>query len=418
MSADSAVDVVIIGGGPAGLTLAHELATTHDLSVVVYDREQQAGGIPRHSKHLGYGVRDLHLIFSGPAYAERLVNRAVKAGVVVHTGSSVTQVTSVEGTHEIRGVDGNGTFHMTATAVVLATGVRERPRTARVIPGSRVQGVYTTGELQQSVFIHHQSIGQRAVVLGAEHVSYSAVMTLAHAGVKTAALITPWRKHQTWRIAHLFARLRYRFTVKTNAYITDIIGSDRVTAVEVTYRNGQKELVACDVVVCSGDWIADHELAMRMGVEMSKESTGPAVDTAARTSRAGVFAIGNLVHPAIPADAVALNARAIADGVAHYVGYGKWGTGIDVAVSDPFSYVWPQRVVPNEMPANNRFILWAQDFARASQVVVRQGDRELARATVKPDGVIPARHLWIDGTWVTQVDPAGPRITISLLPSY
>jgi flavin-dependent dehydrogenase len=164
---DVEADVVVVGGGPAGLSAARELA--RDRSVLVLDREQTAGGVPRHSDHLGYGMRDLRRVTSGPAYARRLVDAAQSAGARVRTEATVTgwaaertlDVTSPEGRITVRG-----------KAILLATGARERSRAARLVPGDRPPGVLTTGQLQQLVHLQHRSPGVRAVVVGGELVSW------------------------------------------------------------------------------------------------------------------------------------------------------------------------------------------------------------------------------------------------------
>ena len=151
-------EVLIIGGGPAGLTAAARLAGHHHRQVLVLDREEQAGGIPRHSDHTGYGVRDLGRLLGGPVYARRLVAAAELAGATIQPGAMVTGwdadggalVTSPQGRMTVR-----------AEAVVLATGARERPRPARLIPGDRPAGVYTTGELQNLVHRQHRALGRR-----------------------------------------------------------------------------------------------------------------------------------------------------------------------------------------------------------------------------------------------------------------
>jgi flavin-dependent dehydrogenase len=136
--------------------------------VLVLDREETAGGIPRHSDHVGYGIRDLHRMMSGPAYARRLASAAANAGAAIRTRATVTgwadgrclEVTTPQ-----------GRLRIDARAVVLATGARERPRPARLIPGDRPAGVYTTGHLQNLVHLHHGKVGSGAVVVGGELVS-------------------------------------------------------------------------------------------------------------------------------------------------------------------------------------------------------------------------------------------------------
>ena len=136
--ASERADVAIVGAGPAGLTAATQLAAT-GLNIVVLERESHAGGIPRHSDHLGYGMRDMHTFINGPTYARRLVAGATAAGADIRTTAMVTGWT--EGQLDI--TSPRGRSRLQARAVILATGARERPRSARMIPGDRPAGVYT-----------------------------------------------------------------------------------------------------------------------------------------------------------------------------------------------------------------------------------------------------------------------------------
>ena len=147
-------DVAIIGAGPAGLTAAAELATDPALKVTILEREAHAGGIPRHSDHLGYGMRDMKTFITGPAYARKLVAKATAAGAHILTEAMVT------GWHDEHSLDvtsPQGRLQVDARAIILATGARERPRPARLIPGDRPARVYTTGQLQNLVHLHHRA---------------------------------------------------------------------------------------------------------------------------------------------------------------------------------------------------------------------------------------------------------------------
>jgi thioredoxin reductase len=322
----TAVDVLVVGAGPAGLTAAAELAAV-GLSVVVAEREQEAGGIPRHTQHLGYGVRDLHRVLPGPTYARRLVDRAARAGADIRVG---TTVLGVDGTGADL-VTASGTERLTARAVVLATGTRERPRAARLVPGDRPAGVLTTGALQQFSAFHHQQVGRRAVVVGAEHVSFSAVLTLRHLGCEVAAMVTSLPRHQTYAPLRWATAGRHRVPVRTGVDVAEIIGRRRVEAVGLT--DGSR--IACDTVVFTGDWIPDHELARRAGCTMVPVAKAPAVTSGFCTSVQGVFAIGNLVHPAETADICALDGRAAAQRVSRYLADHRWVPSEPIIVSEP-----------------------------------------------------------------------------------
>ena len=189
------VDVLVVGAGPAGLTAAAELRRLGVPRVLVADREAHPGGIPRHSLHTGYGLRDLHRVLTGPAYARALTAVAVRSGAELRTGCTVTEL-RVGGDMSAVLTSASGIEEVRPAAVLLATGCRERPRAARLVPGDRPSGVLTTGELQQRVYLGGERLGGRALVVGAEHVSFSAMVTLAHAGARVVALVTEHERHR------------------------------------------------------------------------------------------------------------------------------------------------------------------------------------------------------------------------------
>jgi NADPH-dependent 2,4-dienoyl-CoA reductase/sulfur reductase-like enzyme len=156
--------VLVVGAGPAGLAAAHELAVAGVVPVVVVDREATAGGVPRHCVHTGFGLQDLHRSMTGPAYARHLAARAIGAGAVLRLSTTVAGVTP-DGTATLVGP--SGIEEVRPGVILLATGARERPRSARLVPGDRPAGVFTTGQLQQWV-LADLPVGRRAVVVGAE----------------------------------------------------------------------------------------------------------------------------------------------------------------------------------------------------------------------------------------------------------
>jgi thioredoxin reductase len=323
--------VVIVGGGPSGLSAATEIRRSGVGRVVVIEREEQAGGIPRHSDHLGYGIRDLRRVMSGPRYAARLVETATHIGVEMRTGTTALDVCGSAVTLA------DGTV-LRADAVVLATGVRERPRAARLVPGDRPAGVFTTGSIQQLTALHHQQIGRNAVVVGAEHVSFSAILSLHHGGCRTVAMVTSLPRHQTYGLLRLATATLHRVPVHTGVGVAEVVGRGRVDAVVLT--DGRR--IACDTVVFTGDWIPDHELARRAGTVIDRGSRSPAVNSSFQTSQPGVFAIGNLVHPAETADLCALDGRTVAASICEWLVDGRWpGTVSPIAVVPPIAWAAP-----------------------------------------------------------------------------
>jgi thioredoxin reductase len=406
------VDVLVVGAGPAGLSAARELRRLGVGSVLVADREAEAGGIPRHSFHTGYGLRDLHRILSGPAYARALAEAAVAAGAELRLGTTVTcWVPGVPGGLAVTMTSARGIETVDARVVLLATGCRERPRTARLIPGDRPTGVMTTGELQQRVYLGHERWPGRALVVGAEHVSYSAMVTLAHAGASVVALVTEYERQQSYLAFRAGAALRWRVPVWTSTAVRQVAGRERLEGVEVAdLRTGATRFVPCDTLVFTADWIPDHELARHTGLDMDRGTLGPSVDTLLRTSAAGVFAAGNLVHAAETADIAALSGRHAARQIAAALGEaGPGGASVPVRAEPPLRWISPNAIAyvagGPAPPPLGRFVLRSQEFRRVARLGVRQDGRLLARSG--PSRLVPGRPVHLGVGWLTRVDPAG-----------
>ena len=403
---------VVVGGGPAGLATAIELRKLGISPVTVIERERHAGGIPRHSDHTGFGARDLRTVVSGPRYAERYRKLAEEAGVETLTE---TMVTDWEGPRVLRLTGPAGREEIEPPAVVLATGCRERPRSARLVPGSRPAGVMTTSTLQQLVHLHGERVGHRAVIVGAEHVSFSAVATLAHGGASVAGLVTDLPRHQSLTAFRAGAALRYRAPVWARTAVSAIHGRDRVESVELTeLDSGRTRTVECDLVVFTADWIPDHELAVIAGCELDRGTLGPLVDTALRTTRPGVFAAGNLLHPAETADICALDGRHVAPGVAAYLrGPGEWPSHLRVASRSPLAWVAPNLLLATgHPPPRGRFLLRSREFVSRARIQVRQDGRELWSGRV--GRLVPGRSAHIPAAWAAGVDPAGGPVIVAV----
>ena len=406
-------DVVVVGAGPSGLAAATALRQVGIQDVVVMERERDPGGIPRHSAHLGYGVRDLGRFMTGPAYARAWVRRALAAGVDLRTSTTVTDWTD---DLDVTATSPSGRYSVRASAIVLATGCRERPRAARLVPGSRPAGVMTTGQLQQLVHVQHRSPGRRAVIVGAEHVSYSAAMTLAEAGCAVVAMTTSEARHTSFGVFDGSARRRWRFPLHTRTTVSDIGGRERVEWVELTDVDGKTQVVPCDTVVFTGDWIADHELARRHGVEIDRSSTGPVVDASLRTTTPGVFAVGNLLHPAETADVCAIDGRHVAHSVLATLHGAPWpSSSVPIVVDQPLTWVSPARVTDRSNPPRDRFVLRGAAFVRGPTLQVSQGDQVLWRG--RRPWLVPTRPIYVPATWLRTVDPEGTEVRVSVGPA-
>ncbi len=409
---DQHVAVAIVGGGPSGLTAAAALARQVDGEVLVVEREAETGGIPRHSDHPGYGMRDLKRFISGPAYARRLTAMAQDAGAVLETEAMVTgwagerglQITSPRG---IRAV--------TADAVVLATGARERPRPARLVPGDRPDGVYTTGQLQNLVHLHHAHVGSNAVIVGGELVSWSAVLTLRESGCATVGMVTGYPRAEAYSAFRVPGRFLMDGPVFTRSRLVSIHGRDRVrSAVVENVDSGKRTTVNCDTVVFTGDWIPDHELARTAGLAMDPATRGPVVDAGLRTSSPGVFAVGNLLHPVDTADGAALDGRHVATAVSRWLERrDEAPKAVRIRTDGPFRWVAPQLVSPEGgVAARGDLLFWVDEYRRLPKLRAIQDGRTLATKRT-PWPAAPGRVYRAPWSLVANADPAGGDVTVS-----
>lgn len=421
-----ATTILIVGAGPAGLAAALELKKLGIQDVVVAERESEAGGIPRMCGHTGFGLRDLHRVMTGPGYARKYRELAEQAGINILANTTITGWdVSLTPTlsHRERGyvplnfTSPNGLGTIEAKSVLLATGVRERPRAARLVPGHRPQGVFTTGSLQRFVYEHDLAVGKQAVIVGAEQVSLSVVLTLMHAGVKVLKMVTELPQHQLyWPVflpaKILFADILARAPILTNSRISNIFGRQRVEGIEITnLDSGKTQTIDCDTVVFSGDWVPDNELARRGNVDTGKPSLGPQVDAAFRTSQAGVFAAGNLLRGVETADWAALEGRAAARSVARWLENAQWnGSRVEVQTEEPFAWICPNVLSPDV--AVSRFRFRSREFRQNVTLQLVQAGRVLYQ---KRMGSLHANiSLNLSAEWVSKVDFASEPVKLVL----
>jgi thioredoxin reductase len=404
---------VVVGAGPAGLACAIELRRRGVGEVLVLEREARAGGIPRHCDHQGFGVRDMKRLLSGPSYAHRYLSAARAAGCHVEEEAMVTGW-SREGSLEVTSPGGRRS--LTAEAVVLATGCRERPRAARLVPGSRPCGVMSTSALQQLVHDYGKRMAGRALIVGAEHVSFSALMTLRSSGAEVAAMVTELPRQQSLALAGAAARVRYGTPVWTRTALRAIHGRPRVERVELeNLDTGRVRSLECEIVVLSADWIPEHELTVGAGAALDEGTRGPRVDTALRTTRTGVFAAGNLLHGAEPADVAALSGRHAAWAVTRWLAdrQGWPAAAVPILARAPLGWVSPNALsAPSEAPPRGAFALRASVFLERPWLEILQAGRLLWRGRVRR--LQPGRSTRLTAEWLASADPAGEPIEIRL----
>ncbi|GHA86679.1 FAD-dependent oxidoreductase [Streptomyces termitum] len=397
---ERAVDVLVVGAGPAGLAAAARLAAAGAGRVEVLERDAAPGGLPRLCPGTGFGADARGRPLDGPGHARRAVGAAVRAGAALRTGVSATgwaaplllEVTAPTGPETVR-----------ARAVVLATGARERSRAARLLPGTRAEGVFTTGGLLRTLEVfgpRPERIGRRAVVLGDDPAARHAVRLLRGAGVAVAAVVCPGPRAAVGAVGA---------PVLAETAVTELTGRGRLASVVVRGPDGRSRTLACDTLVLTGDWVAEHDVARAAGLPLAPGGRGPVADGALRTTAPGVFAAGGLLGGGGPAVRAAAEGRAAAGAVLAFLAGRASGAaqGPPVVAAGALARVRPDLLGPEPGPL----------LVRAGRVLVRpvltvaQDGRVLRRDRL-PAALLPWRPLRLGPEWTRGADPDGGPVEV------
>ena len=287
-------DVAIIGGGPTGLAAAITLKKAGIERVVVLDREADAGGIPRHCGHPPFGFIEYKRLLTGPSYAKRIVETAQNAGVDIRVKTTVTQL-GKEGKLSL--VSSQGATELAAKRVLLATGTRETPRSARMVSGNRPLGICNTGALQSMVYLKNKVPFRSPVVIGTEIVSFSALFTCKKAGIQPVAMLEEnVRPTVKWPV-HYGAKV-FGVPLFLQTQLVTILGKDRVDAVRVADAKGNEREIDCDGVLFTGQFIPESSLVRMSHLQINPITGSPVVNEFNRCSDPAYYAAGNLLlHP-------------------------------------------------------------------------------------------------------------------------
>lgn len=286
-------DVIVIGAGPSGLSAATELKRLGVGSVLVVERERDAGGIPRHCLHSIYGLREWKRPMFGPAYARRLVAEADRAGVEIWCN---TTVTALKAGGEIDISSDRGVQTLTARAVLLAMGARETPRAARLVGGTKPSGVMNTATLQSFAAFSNHIPFERPVIVGTELVSFSALLTCRTLGAKPVAMVDA-ADHPTTRAFSTLAPRLLGVPLYLRTRITAIHGRSQVEGITVQDDAKGTRDVACDGVVFTGGFRPENALLRRSGFAIDPGSLGPQIDQYGRLADPCYYSAGNVLHP-------------------------------------------------------------------------------------------------------------------------
>jgi thioredoxin reductase len=365
MSAESEyLDVAVIGGGPAGISACLDLSAYAGLKLALFEGEQELGGMPR-SCHIFFGFRDRKRIYTGPSYARKLDKLIRNTGTLIHTGSRVLSICpgGPGEAHELHVLSPEGPKSFRSRFILLATGCFESSRSERLLPGTRPSGIFTTGTLQQLVNLRHLKPGNRALIVGSEHVALSSVLTLRRAGTCIAGMVEKDDEVHTYASgATLMSRL-FGFPILKNATIHRIIGNRRVEGVEMLVGGyGQVLQMECDMIVMTGRFRPDSSLIDGTPIEKDPSTLGPSVDTNFMTSVPNIFAAGNVLRGADMHDLCALEGRLAAQEILRRMQTVRTGTlpSVSARAERPVRYVVPQRITPMPKRLLSKFLPWPE----------------------------------------------------------
>ena len=350
-------DIVIVGGGPAGLAAAVSARKAGVDKILILERDKELGGILNQCIHNGFGLHTFKEELTGPEYAYRFIEQVLDEKIEYKLNTMVMDISSDRVVTAMSRED--GMYQIQAGAVILAMGCRERPRGALNIPGYRPAGIFSAGTAQRLVNIEGYMPGREVVILGSGDIGLIMArrMTLEGAKVKVVAELMPYSGGLKRNIVQCLDD--FGIPLKLSHTVVDIEGKEHLTAVTIAAVDnkgkpipGTEERYTCDTLLLSCGLIPENELSRNAGVEMSPVTSGPIVNESLETNIPGVFACGNVLHVHDLVDYVSEEAARAGENAAKYVN-GKLPQDssniIDIVATEGARYTVPSTIDAGRM---------------------------------------------------------------------
>lgn len=378
-------DIVIIGGGPAGLGAAVEAYEKGVKNIVIIERDKYLGGILEQCIHNGFGLQEFKEELTGPEYAQRFIDKVEEYGINVMLETMVLEITPDRIVKAVNSKE--GVFTIKAGAIILAMGCRERPRGAIMIPGTRPAGILTAGTAQRYVNMEGYLPGKEIVILGSGDVGLIMArrLTLEGAKVKAVVELMPYSSGLTRNIVQCLED--FNIPLLLSHTVIEIHGKDRVEGVTIAKVDENREpimetaqYISCDTLILSVGLIPENELSQKAGIELDPITGGPIVNEMLETSVPGIFACGNVLQVHDLVDNVTAEARLAANSAIRFIREGEFGkSNIFVKAGNGIRYVVPQKINVDNIEKRIKFRMRPVNVYNNAMLAVKSGDKYLLR---------------------------------------
>jgi len=404
-------DIVVVGGGPAGMAAAVAAYDKGITDVVILDREESLGGILRQCIHNGFGLHKLGRELTGPEYAAVYADMVKERGITVYHETMVTDITKDK---VVTATNRNGILKIQAKAVILAMGCRERSRGALNICGTRPAGIYSAGTAQKLINCEGYMVGKTVVILGSGDIGLIMARRMSLEGAKVEAVceLMSYSGGLTRNIVQCLHD--YDIPLYLSTTVVEIHGKERVTGVTVAQVDDHRQeipetrrFIECDTLLLSCGLIPENELTQAAGICMDGITGGAVVDQNRQTSIAGIFACGNVLQVHDLVDYVSDEAEMAGIGAADYVmGVQESDMSVSTKAGSGVRYVLPQRVNKNgkdvslflrvDQPYGKvRFIVYSKDEVLVNAMRLKAAPGEMEKIRIPADKLANAEELTV-----------------------
>ncbi|KJU72142.1 NAD(P)/FAD-dependent oxidoreductase [Clostridium baratii] len=377
-------DLIVVGGGPAGLAAAYEAYNDGVKKILIIERDNELGGILNQCIHNGFGLHTFKEELTGPEYAQRFIDMLKDTNVEVKLGTMVLDIDEDKNVHAIN--EEEGYVVLKGKAIILSMGCRERTRGAINIPGDRPSGVFTAGAAQRYINMEGYMPGKRVLILGSGDIGLIMARRMSLEGAKVEGVVElmPYSNGLNRNIVQCLND--YDIPLYLSHTVIDIVGKERLQKVVIAEVDknrrpikGTEKEFEVDTLLLSVGLIPENELSEKAGIKKDMRTNGLIVSESMETSVDGIFACGNVVHVHDLVDFVTQESKHAGKSAAKYIKDElKKGEAINIINGQNVNYTVPQRFTVDAIDGSMTVFMRVNNIYHDKALVVREGDREIA----------------------------------------